>query len=97
MKMTFGKVQNLQKISIKKGGNVMENITTKVEIADHTGHTTALLTQRETIDLVSDNERWVFAGGQLVEPEELAEADWTTVGTVRVMPRIVFRIGYTLC
>jgi len=32
----------------------MENITTKVEIADHTGHTIALLTQRETVDLVSD-------------------------------------------
>jgi hypothetical protein len=60
----------------------MENITTKVEIADHTGHTTALLTQRETVDLVSDNERWVFAGGQMIEPEELAEADWSTVGTV---------------
>ena len=50
----------------------MENITTRVEIADHTGHTTALLTQRETVDLVSDNERWVFAGGQMIEPEELA-------------------------
>ena len=87
--MTFEKVQDFH-IDMKKGGNVMENITTKVEIADHTGHSTALLTQRETIDLVSDNERWVFAGGQMIEPEELAEADWSTVGTVRVMPRIVF-------
>ena len=68
----------------------MEEITTRVEIADHTGHTITLLTQRETIDLVSDNERWVFAGGQMVEPEELAQTDWTSVGTVRVMPRIVF-------
>ena len=74
----------------KKGGNVMENITTRVEIADHTGHTVASLTQRQTIDLISDSERWVFAGDQMVEPEQLAQADWSTVGTVRVMPRIVF-------
>jgi len=76
--------------NMKKRKNVLENITTREEMADHTGHTAALLTKNETIDLVSDNERWVFAGGQMVEPEELAEADWSTVGTVRVMPRIVF-------
>jgi hypothetical protein len=75
---------------LKKEVKELENITTRVEIADHTGHTVASLTQRQTIDLISDSERWIFAGGQMVEPEQLAQADWSTVGTVRIMPRIVF-------
>jgi hypothetical protein len=32
---------------------------------------------------------WVFAGGQMVQPAELAEANWDTVGAVRVVPGLV--------
>ena len=73
-----------------KGGTEMEEITTIVEIADHTGHTVAQMSQRQVTDLVSDTEQWIFAGGRRVSPEQIAQADWSTVGTVSVMPRIVW-------
>ena len=73
-----------------KGGTEMEDITTIVEIADHTGHTVAQMSQRQVTDLVSDTEQWIFAGGRRVSPEQIAQADWSTVGTVSVMPRIVW-------
>ena len=66
----------------------MNEITTSVEIADRTGHTTLQLTQQETLDRVAGMEDtpWVFAGGQMVQPAELAEANWDTVGAVQVVP-----------
>ncbi len=64
----------------------MEEITTTVEIADRTGHTTLQLTKDETLSRVSDSSgSWVFAGDQMVQPEQLARADWETVGTVRIV------------
>ena len=65
----------------------MEEITTTVEIADRTGHTTLQLTKDETLSRVSDSSgSWVFAGDQMVQPEQLARADWETEGTVRIVP-----------
>ena len=65
-------------------------ITTTVEIADASGHTTAMLTQKETLDKVSESAgTWVFAGNQLVQAEQLAQADWSTVGTVRIVPDLI--------
>ena len=65
----------------------MNEITTSVEIADRTGHTTLQLTQQETLDRVAGMAgAWVFAGGQMVQPAELAEANWDTVGAVQVVP-----------
>ena len=65
----------------------MEEITTTVEIADRTGHTTLQLTKDETLSRVSNSSgSWVFAGDQMVQPEQLARADWETVGTVRIVP-----------
>ena len=73
-----------------KGGTELTEITTTVEIADATGHTTLQLTQRETLDRVAGMEgAWVFAGDRMVQPTELAEANWETVGTVRVVPGLV--------
>ena len=45
----------MEELSIvnKKGGTELTEITTKVEIADRTGHTTLQLTQRETLERVS--------------------------------------------
>ena len=43
-------------------------ITTTVEIADSTGHTTCQMTKSETLDKVSQSPgAWVFAGGQMVQ------------------------------
>ena len=65
----------------------MKEITTTVEIADSTGHTTLQLTKAETLSRVSESSgSRVFAGNRMVQPEQLAESDWGTVGTVRIVP-----------
>ena len=68
----------------------MEDMTTTVEIADHNGHTVTQMTRAEAIRLCSDTGRWVFADGQRVDPQHIAEDDWPSVGNVQVMPAIVF-------
>ena len=74
----------------KKGGSELTEITTKVQITDRTGHTTLQLTQRETLERVSGLEgAWVFAGDRMVQSNELAEANWETVGTIRIVPGLV--------
>jgi hypothetical protein len=69
----------------------MSEITTTVLITDTTGHTTLSLTQEETMALpeVSDPGQWVFAGGRMMQPQQLQEADWGTIGTVRIVPGLV--------
>ena len=70
--------------------DTVNEITTTVEIADRTGHTTLQLTQQETLDRVAGMEgAWVFAGDRMVQPAELAEANWDTVGAVRLVPGLV--------
>tara|TARA_Y100001954_G_C15445410_1_gene423699 strand:- start:344 stop:562 length:219 start_codon:yes stop_codon:yes gene_type:complete len=66
-------------------------ITTLVQIADKFGHTSAMMTREETLEAIEDNEgSWVFNGsGQMVQPQQLAETDWDTVGTVRIVPGLV--------
>ena len=68
----------------------MEHETTTVEIAAHTGHTVAQMTREQVLDLSSDSERWVFAQGRRASTSQLANADWSSVGTISVMPRIVY-------
>jgi hypothetical protein len=69
----------------------MENETrTTVQIADASGHAELELTKAETMDVIAENQgAWVFAGNRLVQPAELAEANWAEVGTVQVMPPLV--------
>ena len=68
----------------------MDASTTTVMIADKTGHTTLQLTQQDTVDKVAGLEgAWVFAGDRMVQPAELAETNWDTVGTVRIVPGLV--------
>ena len=70
--------------------DTVNEITTTVQITDRTGHTTLQLTQQETLDRVAGTEgAWVFAGDRMVQPAELAEANWDTVGTVRLVPSLV--------
>ncbi len=66
----------------------MEENTTIVEIADRTGHQTLNLTKAETMSRVEERagETWIFAGGKMLQPAQLAEADWSTVGTVQLVP-----------
>jgi len=69
----------------------MTDITTTVMIADNTGHTTMSLTKEETMSLpeVRDVGHWIFAGGRMMQPFQLQEADWATVRTVRIVPGLV--------
>ena len=69
----------------------MTDIKTLVQIADQNGHTSAMMTREETLEAVADNNgAWVFNGeGQMVQPAQLAEADFSTIGTVRIVPGLV--------
>ncbi len=69
----------------------MTDVTTTVLIADETGHTELSLTQDETmaLPLVGSPHAWVFAGGTMMQPQQLQEADWGTIGTVRIVPSLV--------
>ena len=70
----------------------MENdrVTTTVEVADKSGHSTLQLTKEETLERVSDSPgAWVFANNQMVQPGQLQNADWSTIGTVRIVPGLV--------
>ena len=50
-----------------------------------------MLTREETLEAVAENNgAWVFNGeGQMVQPAQLAEADFSTIGTVRIVPGLV--------
>lgn len=74
-----------------KGGKWMDNeITTTVIIGDTTGHQTLELTQDETMSQIeSHDSSWVYADGVMVTPEQIAQADWNTVGRVTIMPGLV--------
>ena len=69
----------------------MTDIKTLVQIADQNGHTSAMMTREETLEAVAENNgAWVFNGeGQMVQPAQLAEADFGTIGTVRIVPGLV--------
>ena len=67
----------------------MDTITTTVEIAGPNGHDALELTQSQTMAVVEAGDNWIFASGQMMQPSQLAEADWETVGTVRIVPGLV--------
>ena len=69
----------------------MTDIKTLVQIADQNGHTSAMMPREETLEAVAENNgAWVFNGeGQMVQPAQLAEADFSTIGTVRIVPGLV--------
>ena len=63
----------------KQGGEIIQ-----------TGHTVLQLTKAETIVRAAETiDSWIFAGNQMVQAEDLAEANWDTVGTIRIVPGLV--------
>ena len=61
-----------------------------VEIADQSGHTTAQLTPAEAVEVVQQNaDAWVFANDRLVQPNELANADFADIDIVHIVPGLV--------
>ena len=68
----------------------MDTMTTTVEIASPDGHDTLELTRDQTLALVEERgDNWVFANGQMMQPAQLADADFSTLGTVRIVPGLV--------
>ena len=68
----------------------MDTVTTTVEIAGPNGHDALELTQSQTMAIVEERgDNWVFANGQMMQPPQLADSDWATVGTVRIVPGLV--------
>ena len=65
----------------------MDDIRTNVEIADRTGHSSLSLTKQETLDLIEMNQgSWIYKDNQMVQATDIASANWTDVGTIRIMP-----------
>lgn len=68
----------------------MDTMTTTVEIASPDGHDTLELTRDQTLALVEERgDNWVFANGQMMQPAQSADADFSTLGTVRIVPGLV--------
>tara|TARA_Y100000758_G_C15790611_1_gene327027 strand:+ start:349 stop:573 length:225 start_codon:yes stop_codon:yes gene_type:complete len=69
----------------------MSEIKTTVLYLNQGGHTALELTRDETIELAENTSgtHWTYAGNQIVQPAELAETDWGTVGTVRIAPAFI--------
>ena len=71
---------------------LLVTLPTPVVIAGPSGLVALVLTHDQTLALVEERgDSWVFsqgAGGMMTTPQ-LAEADWETVGTVRIVPGLV--------
>jgi len=69
----------------------MSETKTTVVYLNHGGHAMLELTRDETIELAENTSgtHWTYAGNQIVQPAELAETDWETVGTVRIAPAFI--------
>ena len=79
-------IRNIEEVRIMEN----DRTTTTVEVADQSGHSTLQLTKEETLERVSDSPgAWVFANNQMVQLGQLQNADWGTIGTVRIVPGLV--------
>ena len=69
----------------------MSEIKTTVLYLNQGGHTMLELTRDETVELAENTSgtHWTYAGNQIVQPAELAEMNWETVGTVRIAPAFI--------
>jgi CheY-like chemotaxis protein len=67
-----------------------DEIRVAVQIANHTGHSTVLMTQSEAVAKATDTANsWLFIDGQMVDTAGLATADWAQVKTVQIMPQLI--------
>ena len=67
-----------------------DEIRVAVQIANHTGHSTVLMTQSEAVAKAIDTANsWIFIDGQMVDTAVLAAADWAQVKTMQIMPQLI--------
>ena len=75
----------------------MENELATIQVPDHHGFSEYRLDKHDTLNfikfyaLINRSEPWVFAGGQMMQPEQLAEAAFATIGVIRITPGLVGR------
>ena len=62
----------------------------KVQLADKTGHTQMMLSPAQTVETIQNNSgAWVYADNRLVQPDQVDEANLSTVSSVRILPALV--------
>ncbi len=62
----------------------------KVDISDKTGHTTQMLSPAETVETIKQNSSsWVYADNQKIDPDQVDEANLSTVSSVRIVSGLV--------
>ena len=73
----------------------MENELVTVQVPDTHGFSEYRLNKRDTLNFIKfyaptiNPEPWVFAGGQMMQPEQLAETAFATIGVIRITPGLV--------
>jgi len=72
------------------GASISMTHTIKVQLADKTGHTQMLLSPAETAEKIQQNSSsWIYADNQLVQADQMNEANLSTVSSVRILPGLV--------
>ena len=63
----------------------------KVQIADRTGHTQELeMSPADTAVAIQQNSSaWIYADNRMVQPNQMDEANLSTVSSVRIVPGLV--------
>ena len=64
--------------------------TIKVQLADKSGHSELLMSPAETVETIQQNSSsWIYADNQLVQADQVDEANLSTVSSVRILPGLV--------
>ena len=62
----------------------------RIEIADHTGHQTLMLSPEQTQEFIEQQDnKWIFVDNMLVRENDLGAVNWSETDSVRVMPGLV--------
>ncbi len=70
------------------GGAGMHQI--KVQLSDKNGHSQMLLSPAETVETIQQNSSsWVYADNQKIDPDQVDEANLSTVSSVRIVSGLV--------
>ena len=75
---------------------MMEGHKIKIQIADIHGFTQYMLNPAETMEMLHNlDEGWIYADNQLVQADQVDEANITRVSSVRILPALVNGPAYS--
>ena len=67
-----------------------KEIQIKVQIADKTGHSQVLMSPAAAVEEIQRYPtRWVYADNQIIDPNQVDEANLSTVSSVRIVAGLV--------